>query len=128
MGSAAIRNHRMAFGALVLALSLPISQAFSFSAPAMGVLRHGVLSHAVSAPTRPAQWRPSAVLRMQEEAAPETPACIQFIQGVNEDEVPDVRLTRAVDGSTGNAYFSFQNPSFFDARSQSQGEVTGMYM
>ena len=37
-------------------------------------------------------------------------AVIQFIQGVNEDVIPDVRLTRSRDGSTGTATFRFANP------------------
>ena len=40
-------------------------------------------------------------------------AVIQFIQGVNEDVIPDVRLTRSRDGSTGTATFRFANPQGF---------------
>lgn len=53
-------------------------------------------------------------------------AQIQFSRGVNEDVVPDVRLTRSRDGSNGAATFYFQNPT---ALSQdSTDEITGMYM
>jgi photosystem II protein len=41
-------------------------------------------------------------------------AVIQFIQGVNEDIVPDVRLTRSRDGSTGTATFRFSNPKVLE--------------
>ena len=43
-------------------------------------------------------------------------AVIQFIQGVNEDVIPDVRLTRSRDGSTGTATFRFANPTSFRRR------------
>ena len=39
---------------------------------------------------------------------------IQFYPGRNEPVVPDVKLTRARDGSSGVAYFKFDLPSFFD--------------
>lgn len=55
-------------------------------------------------------------------------AVIQFIQGVNEDVVPDVRLTRSRDGSTGTATFRFSNPTVLESRTTQQGTITGMYL
>lgn len=53
-------------------------------------------------------------------------ATIQFARGIDEKVVPDVRLTRAKDGSNGAALFYFENP---DALAQDFTEdVTGMYM
>jgi photosystem II protein len=40
-------------------------------------------------------------------------AKIQFIKGLDEKILPDVRLTRSRDGSTGTATFRFKNPIFF---------------
>ena len=41
-------------------------------------------------------------------------AKIQFIKGLNEKVLPDVRLTRSRDGSTGTATFLFKNPNILD--------------
>lgn len=53
-------------------------------------------------------------------------AQIQFSRGINEEVVPDVRLTRAKDGSKSTARFYFENPKALD--SSSTEEITGMYM
>jgi len=50
---------------------------------------------------------------------------IQFIRGVDEEIVPDVRLTRAPDGSTGRARFYFDNPKIVQ---EGNLEITGMYL
>jgi photosystem II protein len=55
-------------------------------------------------------------------------ASIQFVRGLDEKVVPNVKLTRAKDGSSGIATFKFDNPNVFDASTASQGEVTGMFM
>nr|WDA99028.1 photosystem II protein W [Gronococcus sybilensis] len=55
-------------------------------------------------------------------------AAIQFIKGVDEESIPDVRLTRSRDGSTGTATFRFINPKVLEADTMSQGEITGMYL
>jgi photosystem II protein len=55
-------------------------------------------------------------------------AVIQFIQGINEQVIPDVRLTRSRDGSTGTATFRFANPKVLDAQTSSKGTITGMYL
>jgi photosystem II 13kDa protein len=51
---------------------------------------------------------------------------IQFSRGVTEDAVPDVRLTRAKDGSNGQAIFYFKNPRALD--NDRSDDITGMYM
>lgn len=53
---------------------------------------------------------------------------IQFVRGLDEKCIPDVKLTRARDGSSGIATFTFDNPNVFDASTSAQGEVTGMFM
>ena len=55
-------------------------------------------------------------------------ANIQFIRGLDEKIVPDVRLTRSRDGSTGTATFRFKNPNILDKSTAKQGEITGMYL
>ncbi|KAF6144418.1 hypothetical protein GIB67_024645 [Kingdonia uniflora] len=52
---------------------------------------------------------------------------IQFIQGIDERTIPDVRLTKSRDGSNGMAIFSFDEPSVFDSSGE-LGEITGFYM
>ncbi|GAB4340137.1 MAG: photosystem II reaction center protein Psb28 [Leptolyngbyaceae cyanobacterium] len=53
-------------------------------------------------------------------------AQIQFSRGIDEEVIPDVRLTRSRDGSNGIATFYFQNPK---ALSNSNTEsITGMYL
>ena len=51
---------------------------------------------------------------------------IQFSQGVKEPVVPDIRLTRAPDGSKGTATFVFDSPKILS--NESNDEVTGMYL
>ena len=53
---------------------------------------------------------------------------IQFVRGLDEKCVPNVKLTRAKDGSSGIATFNFENPNVFDASTSAAGEVTGMFM
>ena len=36
---------------------------------------------------------------------------VQFIKGINETVIPEIRLTRSRTGSTGTATFRFKNPS-----------------
>jgi photosystem II protein len=55
-------------------------------------------------------------------------AVIQFIQGVDENNIPRVQLTRSRDGSTGTATFFFDNPSILEKRTAKEGEITGMYL
>jgi len=52
-------------------------------------------------------------------------AQIQFSKGIDEEVIPDVRLTRSRDGSNGTATFYFQNPKVLSSNAD---EITGMYM
>uniref|UniRef100_A0A7N2MKT4 Photosystem II reaction center Psb28 protein n=2 Tax=Quercus TaxID=3511 RepID=A0A7N2MKT4_QUELO len=52
---------------------------------------------------------------------------IQFIQGTDEQTVPDVRLTKSRDGTNGMAIFRFDQPSVFDSSGE-VGDITGFYM
>ena len=53
-------------------------------------------------------------------------AKIQFYDGVNEPVVPEIRLTRGNDGTTGQAIFIFEKPQALS--SIANGEITGMRM
>lgn len=53
-------------------------------------------------------------------------AKIQFSRGIDEDAIPDVRLTRSRDGSQGTATFLFREPKAL--ADDSTEEITGMYM
>jgi len=55
-------------------------------------------------------------------------AKIQFIKSLDEKVIPDIRLTRSRDGSTGTATFRFKNPNIFDKSTVKAGEITGMYL
>jgi photosystem II 13kDa protein len=54
-------------------------------------------------------------------------ACLQFVKGVNETCIPDVKLTRSRTGVSGTARFTFDNPDVFNATT-AMGEITGLYM
>ncbi|CAI7806065.1 unnamed protein product [Closterium sp. NIES-54] len=54
-------------------------------------------------------------------------AVVQFIRGVNEQTIPEVRLTRSRDGTSGTATFVFEQPSVFDQPSD-LGDITGLFM
>jgi photosystem II 13kDa protein len=53
-------------------------------------------------------------------------AKIQFSRGVEEDGIPEVRLTRSRTGDSGTATFIFTNPKIL--AQGSTDEITGMYM
>lgn len=53
-------------------------------------------------------------------------AQIQFSRGVDEEVIPDVRLTRSREGTSGTATFYFQKPQVLGEGSTE--EITGMYM
>ena len=55
-------------------------------------------------------------------------AQIQFIKGIDEKVLPNVRLTRSRDGSTGTATFFFNKADVIDKSLSLKGEITGMYM
>ncbi|AFY32202.1 photosystem II reaction center protein Psb28 [Calothrix sp. PCC 7507] len=53
-------------------------------------------------------------------------AKIQFSRGIDENVIPDIRLTRSRSGENGTATFVFVNPQ---ALSQSNSDdITGMYL
>lgn len=52
---------------------------------------------------------------------------IEFIRGIEEPTIPDVRLTRSRDGASGTATFVFENPSIFEASGE-LGDITGLFM
>lgn len=58
----------------------------------------------------------------------ELDASIQFVRGLEEQVVPNIKLTRGRDGGSGVATFNFVSPNVFDASTASQGDVTGMFM
>ncbi|WP_288262905.1 photosystem II reaction center protein Psb28 [uncultured Prochlorococcus sp.] len=51
-------------------------------------------------------------------------AKIQFYEGTDEPVVPEIRLTRDKDGTTGQAFFLFEKPQALT--SITNGEITGM--
>jgi photosystem II 13kDa protein len=53
-------------------------------------------------------------------------AKIQFVRGIDETVIPDVRLTRSKDGRTGVAVFYFDQPDAF--AQDFKDDATGMYM
>lgn len=52
-------------------------------------------------------------------------AKVEFIPGVEETTVPDVRLTRSKDGTNGSAVFRFDNPDLFE---YTNSDITGMFL
>jgi photosystem II protein len=71
---------------------------------------------------------PSAGVRRYSSSTLFAAAEIQFVKGLEEKVVPDIKLTRARDGSSGIATFKFKNPNVFDASTASAGDVTGMFL
>jgi photosystem II protein len=55
-------------------------------------------------------------------------AVIQFIQGIDEEVIAEVKLTRSRDGSTGTATFIFDQPTILDKTMSQTGDITGMFM
>ncbi|MHC5610138.1 MAG: photosystem II reaction center protein Psb28 [Nostoc sp.] len=51
---------------------------------------------------------------------------IQFSRGLDEEVIPDVRLTRSRTGDSGTATFIFANPKILDQGSTE--DITGMYL
>jgi photosystem II 13kDa protein len=54
-------------------------------------------------------------------------ASLQFIKGINETCIPDVKLTRSRTGGSGTASFIFDTPDVFNADA-GMGDITGLYM
>lgn len=55
-------------------------------------------------------------------------ATIQFIVGINETSIPQVKLTRSRDGKTGTATFRFNQPDILQSGMQNKGDITAMYL
>ena len=55
-------------------------------------------------------------------------ASIEFVKGLPEKVIPDIKLTRATDGSSGTATFNFDAPNVFDASTAAEGDITGMFL
>ncbi|HBE21447.1 MAG TPA: photosystem II reaction center protein Psb28 [Cyanobacteria bacterium UBA11149] len=53
-------------------------------------------------------------------------AQIQFFKGIDEEVVPDVRLTRSRSGNNGTATFYFDKPKAIDP--SRNDEIVGMYL
>lgn len=53
-------------------------------------------------------------------------AKIQFSRGLDEEVIPEVRLTRSRSGDSGTATFIFTNPKILDQGSTE--DITGMYL
>ena len=53
-------------------------------------------------------------------------AAIQFIRGVDEAVVPEIRLTRSRDGRPGQAFFNFDKPEALTP--ETMNEIKGMFM
>ena len=93
----------------------------------MGLLRTLVVATAAVSSIdafSPSSPLPSSRLSTSLDASAE----IQFVKGLEEKVVPDIKLTRARDGSSGTATFNFNNPNVFDASTASEGAVTGMFL
>jgi photosystem II protein len=54
-------------------------------------------------------------------------AVIQFIRGLDEESIADVRMTRSKDGQTGRAVFIFEEPKALTEATQ-QDNILGMYL
>ncbi|TGG79012.1 MAG: photosystem II reaction center protein Psb28 [Aphanocapsa feldmannii 277cV] len=53
-------------------------------------------------------------------------ASIQFVPGVDEPVIPDIRMTRSRDGVTGRAIFTFEKPMALAPGNT--GDITGMFL
>ena len=92
----------------------------------MGLLRTLVV--ATAAVSSIDAFSPSTLASSRSTTSLDASAEIQFVKGLEEKVVPDIKLTRARDGSSGTATFNFKNPNVFDASTASEGAVTGMFL
>ena len=53
---------------------------------------------------------------------------IQFILGIDEKIIPEIRLTKSNNASTGTAIFQFKNPNIFNEEINERKAITGMYL
>ncbi|KAF0926841.1 hypothetical protein E2562_027425 [Oryza meyeriana var. granulata] len=77
--------------------------------------------------TQPALHRRRRCTRPSMQVVMMAKPTIQFIQGTDEQTIPDVRLTKSRDGTNGVAIFTFDQPSVFDSSAE-LGDITGFYM
>jgi photosystem II protein len=84
----------------------------------VAVVRPGVRPFQGAALAAPRLQAPKQHLQICEAAS------LQFIPGVNESTVPDVSLRRSRTGTSGQAMFTFENPTIFQASSE-LGDITG---
>ena len=115
-GSTMVSAHRVLLGTTVALLLANAAEAF-----VLGTSRPCSAMPRLAAPVATAE---PAAPDAAGGAAPE--AFIEFIVGVPEPAVPDVKLTRSRDGTTGVATFTFDNPSFLAASTAELGETTGL--
>lgn len=93
----------------------------------MGVLR-SILVLVPAAMSAVDAFSPSSPLPSSRFSTSLDAAQIQFVRGLEEKVIPNIKLTRARDGSSGIATFNFANPNVFDASTQSSGEITGLFL
>ena len=74
----------------------------------------------------PARGAAGAARRLAVRAAAMS-CSMQFIRGVEEPTVPEVKLTRSRDGGQGTATLYFEKPAVFENTGEA-GEITGLYM
>ena len=53
---------------------------------------------------------------------------VQFIKGINETVIPEIRLTRSRTGSTGTATFRFKNPNVLKIDISDKQLISGLYL
>lgn len=53
-------------------------------------------------------------------------AQIEFVRGIKEEVVPQIRMTSSKDGSNGRAFFIFEQPNALEP--DFNQEITGMYL
>ena len=53
---------------------------------------------------------------------------VQFIKGINETVIPEIRLTLSRTGSTGTATFRFKNPSILRIDISNKQLISGLYL
>ena len=57
-----------------------------------------------------------------------TLAKIQFIKGLDENALPDIRFTSSRGSSIGTCTFRFRKPNISNKHTLKKGEITGMYL
>lgn len=119
-GSSAVRDN---FQAVLHCSSSHITVSIAMQASRATMMQRNAMPLAAAAPRRvsvaPSPRRADLVIA---EAAR-----LEFIRGIDEPTVPEVRLSRSRTGASGAAMFIFENPSIFEA-SGDLGDITGLFM